>query len=111
VFSVLQSLFVGSIGLGAALAPILVSWVGIRGALLVSGAVLPVLAALLWSRLRTLDGSNLIGDELVDLFRSVPIFGPLELPMPERLARSSVAVTRRPARTSSPKAGTATATT
>src|SRR5215471_297489 len=40
VFSVLQSLFVGSIGLGAALAPILVAAIGIRGALLASGVVL-----------------------------------------------------------------------
>jgi MFS family permease len=58
VFSVLQSLFVGSIGLGAALAPILVSALGIRGALLASGVVLPVLAAILWRREHFLEPVN-----------------------------------------------------
>jgi MFS family permease len=96
VFSVLQSLFVGSIGLGAALAPILVSWIGVRGALLATGVVLPVLAAVLWRRLKPLDGSNLVSDEMVELFRSVPIFQPLELPVLERLARASLPVTADP---------------
>ena len=88
VFSVLQSCFVVSIGLGAALAPILVAWIGIRGALLASGAVLPVLVLLLWTRLVPLDSSELQSDEIVNLFRSLPIFAPLELPALERLARS-----------------------
>jgi Na+/melibiose symporter-like transporter len=92
VFSVLQSLFVGSIGLGAALAPILVSALGIRGALLASGVVLPVLAAALWRRLAPIDELHLVGDELVSLLRSVPIFAPLELPAIERLARAAVPV-------------------
>jgi hypothetical protein len=90
VFSVLQSLFVGSIGLGAALAPILVSAIGIRGALLASGIVLPVLAAILWRRLAPIDELHLVGEELVALLRSVAIFEPLELPTLERLARAAV---------------------
>ena len=89
-FSVLQSLFVGSLGLGAALAPLLVHWLGIRGALLASGAVLPILVAVLWSRLRPLDRSGLQADELVNLLRSISIFEPLELPTLERLARTAV---------------------
>jgi len=92
VFSVLQSLFVGSLGLGAALAPILVSGVGIRGALLASGVVLPVLAAILWRRLAPLDELHLVGEELVLLLRSVPIFAPLDLPALEHLARAAVPV-------------------
>ena len=91
-FSVLQSLFVGSLGLGAALAPILVSWLGIRGALLASGAVLPLLVLPLWGRLLRLDSSGLLGDDLVNLLRSVPIFAPLELASLERLARTAVPV-------------------
>jgi hypothetical protein len=92
VFSVLQSLFVGSIGLGAALAPILVAAIGIRGALLASGVVLPVLAAVLWRRLAPLDELHLVGEELVSLLRSVSILAPLELPALERLARNAVPV-------------------
>ncbi len=92
VFSVLQSCFVVSIGLGAALAPVLVAWIGIRGALLASGAVLPVLVILLWSRLVPLDTSELQSEEIVNLLRSLPIFAPLELPALERLARAVIGV-------------------
>jgi hypothetical protein len=92
VFSVLQSLFVGSIGLGAALAPLLVAWIGIRGALLASGIVLPVLAAVLWRRLSPLDASDLVADDVVNLLRAVSIFQPLELPVLERLARAVIPV-------------------
>jgi len=92
VFTVLQSLFVGSLGLGAALAPILVSALGIRGALFASGMVLPLLAALLWSRLQPLNAYDAIADGIVDLLRSVLIFQPLELPALERLARAVVSV-------------------
>jgi MFS family permease len=91
-FSVLQSLFVGSLGLGAALAPLLVSWLGIRGALLASGVVLPLLVAVLWGRLLRLDSSGLLADDAVNLLRSVPIFAPLELASLERLARTALAV-------------------
>jgi hypothetical protein len=92
VFSVMQSLFVGSLGLGAALAPLLVSWLGIRGALLASGLVLPVLAGALWRRLVTLDSTVAPADEAIELLRSISIFQPLELPTLERLARSVVSL-------------------
>jgi hypothetical protein len=98
-FSVLQSLFVGSLGLGAALAPILVSWLGIRGALLASGAVLPLLVLPLWGRLLRLDSSGLLADDAVNLLRAVPIFAPLELATLERLARTAVAVEAEAGRT------------
>jgi MFS family permease len=99
VFSVLQSLFVGSIGLGAALAPILVSWLGIRGALLATGVVLPVLALLVWRRLSPLDEADIVGDEVVELLRAVPVFQPLELPVLERLARAVRPVGAEPGKT------------
>ncbi len=88
VFSLLQSVFVGTIGLGALLAPLLVSSLGIRGALVTSGVVLPLLAALLWGRLVKLDAGYSATDEAVELLRSVPLFAPLDLPTLERLARA-----------------------
>ena len=88
VFSLLQSVFVGTIGLGALLAPLLVSSLGIRGALVTSGVVLPLLAALLWRRLVTLDAGYEATDDAVELLRSVPLFAPLDLPTLERLARA-----------------------
>ncbi len=87
VFSVLQSVFVGTIGLGALLAPLLVSWLGIRGALLTSGAILPILTALLWRRLVRLDAAYLATNEAVELLAAIPIFAPLDLATLERLAR------------------------
>src|SRR5205814_1784152 len=41
VFGVLHSAFFATGGIGAILAPALISWLGIRGALIVAGAVLP----------------------------------------------------------------------
>jgi Cyclic nucleotide-binding domain/Transmembrane secretion effector len=88
VFSVLQSVFVGTIGMGALLAPLLVSWLGIRGALLTSGAVLPLLTALLWRRLVRLDAAYLATNDAVELLAAIPIFAPLDLATLERLARA-----------------------
>ena len=87
VFSVLQSVFVGTIGLGALLAPALVSGLGIRGALLASGALLPLLTAVLWRRLGRLDAAYLATDEAVELLAAIPLFAPHDLPTLERLAR------------------------
>jgi CRP-like cAMP-binding protein len=47
---------------------------------------------LLWSRLVPLDTSEVQSDEIVNLFRSLPIFAPLELPALERLARAAASV-------------------
>ncbi len=88
VFSLLQSIFVGTIGLGALLAPLLVSWLGIRGALVSCGTVLPLLTAVLWRRLVRLDAGYLVTDDAVGLLRQVSIFAPLDLPTLERVARA-----------------------
>jgi Cyclic nucleotide-binding domain len=88
VFTVLQSVLVGTIGLGALLAPALVSLLGVRGALGVTGFVLPLLVAVLWRRLARLDSADLVADETVALLRQVAIFAPLDLPAVERLARA-----------------------
>lgn len=88
VFSVLQSVLVGTIGFGALLAPVLVSLLGVRGALGATGVVLPLLVALLWRRLASLDSADLVADETVALIRQVAIFAPLDLAAVERLARA-----------------------
>ncbi|MFL5926316.1 MAG: MFS transporter [Gaiellaceae bacterium] len=85
VFGVLEAVFALTIGLGAIIAPLLVSLFGIRAALVATGLFLPVLAALFWSRLTALDGAS---PEHLELLRRVPIFSPLPPPALERLARS-----------------------
>jgi len=55
VFGVVQSVFVGTTGLGAIVAPLAIEVVGIRWAMIATGALLPLLAALLWRRISALD--------------------------------------------------------
>jgi Cyclic nucleotide-binding domain/Major Facilitator Superfamily len=88
VFSVLQGVFVGAIGLGSLVAAPLVSALGIRGALVASGAVFPALVSVSWRPLTRLDGAQLEADDAVDLLSSMTIFAPLNLPTLERLARA-----------------------
>lgn len=88
VFGVLESMLIGTIGLGAILAPLLIEGIGIRGALIATGAFLPVLAALVWRRLAEIDAEVRLPGAELDLLRAVPIFTPLTQPALERLARA-----------------------
>ncbi len=85
VFGVLETLLVGTIGLGAILAPLLIDGIGIRWSLVVTGAFLPALAALTWRQLLAIDAGSRPPAEL-DLLARIPIFSPLPLPSLERLA-------------------------
>ena len=42
VFGVLESVLLLTVGLGAVVAPLLLSWLGTRGTLIVAGSLLPV---------------------------------------------------------------------
>ena len=87
VFGAVQSVWVGAIGVGAIVAPLLIAAIDIRGALLVTGALLPILAALLFRRLMTLDAVPLPEREL-ELLRGIDIFKPLPPPVLESVARA-----------------------
>ena len=91
VFGVLEMVLVGTIGLGAALAPVLISWIGIRWSLVVTGAFLPVLAALTWRRLLQIDAES-AAPAALPLLERIPIFAPLPAPALERLASQLVPV-------------------
>jgi MFS family permease len=93
VLGVLQSIFVATIGLGAIVAPLLIAWIGIRGALIATGALLPTLSALLWRRLRALDAMAVAPSASdLELLRQVPIFRPLQPATLEQLASNVIAV-------------------
>jgi MFS family permease len=86
VFGVLETLLVATMGLGAVIAPLLVDWTGIRWSLVITGALLPVLAAVTWRRLLAIDAeAHAPGPEL-ELLERVPLFAPLPGPALERLA-------------------------
>jgi MFS family permease len=78
VFGVIQMLWLGSIGIGAAFAPALIDWLGIEGALVAAGLSLPALALLLGARVVRIDATAKRPDhDELRLLASVPIFTPL----------------------------------
>src|SRR5262249_6278573 len=79
VFGCLESVIVGSLALGALLAPALIASLGIRGALLVIGAFLPILSVLRWRSLSRIDEGSRVPEERVDALRTVPFLSPLPL--------------------------------
>ena len=91
VFGVVQSVFVGTLGLGAIIAPLLIELFDVRGALIVSGSLLPVLAIVFWRRLQAVDGDTLAPAELA-LLRSLALFRPLPPATLDQLASALIAV-------------------
>ena len=73
-------------------APGLVSWLGPRGALIATGAFLPVLLVPLWPSLRRIDADARIAERPLELLRRIEIFAQLQEPVLERLAASATAV-------------------
>jgi MFS family permease len=93
VFAVLEGLLVGMIALGSILAPVLTAAFGIRGALIASGAFLPVLIALSWRGLVVIDIGAPPPERALALLRAVPIFAPLPAAKLDELAARLVPVT------------------
>ena len=85
-FGALHSILVGAMGLAAVLAPLLIELAGIRGALISTGALLPVLAALSWRQLGALDARAEVPRDELALLRSIPLFSPLPPATVEHLA-------------------------
>ncbi len=92
VFGVVQSVFVGTLGLGAIIAPLLIELFDVRGALIASGSLLPVLAIVFWGRLQAVDAETLAPAELA-LLRSLALFRPLPPATLDQLASALIAVT------------------
>ncbi len=92
VFAVLESLMLAGMAVGALVAPGLVSWLGARGALLATGAFLPVLLVPLWPSLRRIDAEASVAEEPLELLRRIEIFAHLPEPVLERLASAATAV-------------------
>jgi MFS family permease len=99
VFGCLESVIVGSLALGALVAPALISTLGIRGALLVIGAFLPVLSILRWRSLSRIDEGSRVPEERVDALRAVPFLSPLPVQTLEFLGGRLLPVTLAPGQT------------
>jgi MFS family permease len=85
VFGVLHSLFYATVAVGAIVAPALIDAMSVRWALVVVGALLPILSALARTSLLAVDTAPVHPREL-ELLGTIPIFAPLPAPTLERLA-------------------------
>jgi MFS family permease len=99
VFGIIQMLWFGSLGIGAALAPVLISWLGLETALVVTGAFLPVLVALSWTRVARIDAAAPAPDAAdLRILTAVPIFAPMPGSSLEHLAARLVPLRVEPGR-------------
>jgi MFS family permease len=89
VLGLVQGLLLGSLGIGAALAPLLIHAFGARTALIATGVFLPALALAAWPLLAKLDAPE---PASVELLRGVEILAPLAPATIDRLARSLIEV-------------------
>jgi hypothetical protein len=87
VFGIFEALVALTVGLGSILTPLVIDAVGVRGALLALGSVCPLLAALAWRRLRTIDRSMHEREIVLTRLRAVPMLRPLPVAAIDRLGR------------------------
>jgi predicted MFS family arabinose efflux permease len=83
-FAAMESVTLVAVALGSVAAPVLVDLAGDRSALVVFGAVLPVLAVLSWRSLSRMDRAGPAPE--LELLHALPLFAPLPAPTLEYLA-------------------------
>jgi hypothetical protein len=86
----MEGLFGVALLLGSLLAPALVALAGVRGAFVVAGAILPVLALLTWPSIVRGARESALAEEHLALLRGNELFAPLPLTCLDRLAESLV---------------------
>ncbi len=93
VLGLIDSVANGGVALGGIVVSVLIEALGIRGALIASGLLLPVAAVLFAPALRRMDEGGVGGARRVELIRGEPLFAPLSLATVEHLAAALVPVT------------------
>jgi MFS family permease len=97
VFGVIQMVWLSSMGIGAALAPALISWLGFSGALIATGALMPALVVLLGAKLVRIDAeAEPPKENELRILTAVPIFTPLPSFSLEHLASRLVPLRLEP---------------
>jgi hypothetical protein len=93
VLGVLQLIWNGSIGIGAIVAPALISGIGIRGTLVVLGCFVPALVVVLFPQLMRIDTEAVApAADRLELLQRMPIFAPLPGTALENLAARLIPV-------------------
>jgi MFS family permease len=87
VFGVLETVLLGSLGLGSLVAPLAIHLLGVRAALLVTGLLLPAVVAVAARTLVALDAADPEVAERAAVLRRHRIFAPLSEATLEQLAR------------------------
>jgi hypothetical protein len=80
-------------GIGAIITPGLISTLGVSGALVATGAFLPVLVFLSWRGLRAIDEAAVAPTRELALLEAVPMFAPLAVTAKEQVAESLIQIT------------------
>ncbi len=86
VLGLLDSAANAGVALGGIVAPVLIETLGVRGAMIVTGSILPIAAVLVWPALRRVDEGEAGLSHRSDLVRAVPMFAPLSLATVDHLA-------------------------
>jgi hypothetical protein len=93
VFGIQETLRLGGMALGSIAAPALVALLGIEGALMATGAFLPLLVLVLWRALRGFEAGAPVPERRYELLRESPIFMSLPIATLERVAHDLAPVT------------------
>lgn len=86
VFGVLNGMVLATVAAGAIATPAVIHGMGVRGALVVFGALLPALALLAWKRLQAIDAKVILPETELRLLRESRIFAPLPPVALEKIA-------------------------
>ena len=88
VFGLQESTMMAGLALGAAMAPLLVRWLGGRGAFLTLGVLIAIVGVSQWLSLVRLDARSALPGPGYELLLGIPMFAAIEQPAVERLSRA-----------------------
>jgi MFS family permease len=89
VFGILETIVMLGLAAGSALAPVLVAVLGLQGALIATGALLPALAVVTWPMVQRTDGLAVIPAREMAILRGVPMLRFLPLTVLEQVAEAA----------------------
>lgn len=93
VFGILEGLDMFALAVGTIAAGSLIEVIGVPGALLVIGLLVPAVIAVTWVQLAAVDRHARLPDpETLDLLRRIAIFAPLSAPAMERVVADAVGI-------------------
>jgi hypothetical protein len=90
VMGLLISVAGAAMAVGGFVAPILVGALGIEGALVATGVVLPILAVVTWPGVRNADQAVVVDTSRLNRIRADPLFAPLSMAIVEQLSEQLV---------------------